>query len=455
MTQPRNYFNDKSFSDVMIKFGRHEVHAHRVILARCSAQFEKEMIIDPETDMAVINLKATYDAKAIYVMLKHCYGIAWKTPSTPTYLYDFDFVLTVYIVANTYGISELHQKARKICCNLVSDFFLPQYCNYREMITSPFIRALMRVLGPTAVGVSDSFQEEVFEIVCHGMTHLFENNGFVRLFARGVFFNEAYAVRFAQRIRDKLLAREWNGNSTGGYDSSNDDDDDIENCSAESSSEDSSVMPSGDISTTDEVHRDYFNNETFSDIILKFGNFKIHAHKVILASNSTWFEKAFSSGFSEATQTTIDLGNEEDPNLLFAMLNHFYNDDYNNHIGQNNPIRDHSTLHLEIFLLADMYDAPSLRDAAKQRFIKGMTNAAKWHSPIHDEQIEVFRRVVGLDAVQFADVSLQEETFGALEMYVREIMQTPRVAMLVGRGEMFSQEFAERFARKISALLEC
>ncbi|THY03267.1 pectin lyase-like protein [Aureobasidium pullulans] len=455
--QPRNYFNDMSFADVVVKFGKHEVHAHRVILARCSAQFEKEMIIDPETDMAVINLKATYDAKAIYVMLKHCYGIAWKTPSTPTYLYDFDFVLTVYIVANTYGISELHQKARKICCNLVSDFFLPQYCNYREMITSPFIRALMRVLGPTAVGVSDSFQEEVFEIVCHGMTHLFENKGFVRLFARGVFFNEAYAVRFAQRIRDKLLAREWNGNSTGGYDSSNDDDDDIENCSAESSSEDSSVMPSGDISTTDEVHRDYFNNETFSDIILKFGNFKIHAHKVILASNSTWFEKAFSSGFSsqEATQTTIDLGNEEDPNLLFAMLNHFYNDDYNNHIGQNNPIRDHSTLHLEIFLPADMYDAPCLRDAAKQRFIKGMTNAAKWHSPIHDEQIEVFQRVVGLDAVQFADVSLQEETFGALEMYVREIMQTPRVAMLVGRGEMFSQEFAERFARKISALLEC
>mgnify|MGYP001454335771 CR=1 FL=1 len=47
MTQPRNYFNDKSFSDVMIKFGKHEVHAHRVILARCSAQFEKEMIIDP------------------------------------------------------------------------------------------------------------------------------------------------------------------------------------------------------------------------------------------------------------------------------------------------------------------------------------------------------------------------------------------------------------------------
>ncbi|THX93561.1 hypothetical protein D6D03_10026 [Aureobasidium pullulans] len=377
MAQPRNYFNDMSFADVVVKFGKHEVHAHRVILARCSAQFEKEMIIDPETDMAVINLKATYDAKAIYVMLKHCYGIAWKTPSTPTYLYDFDFVLTVYIVANTYGISELHQKARKICCNLVSDFFLPQYCNYREMITSPFIRALMRVLGPTAVGVSDSFQEEVFEIVCH-----------------------------------------------------------VQNL-------------------TQHSHRDYFNNETFSDIILKFGNFKIHAHKVILASNSTWFEKAFSSGFSEATQTTIDLGNEEDPNLLFAMLNHFYNDDYNNHIGQNNPIRDHSTLHLEIFLPADMYDAPCLRDAAKQRFIKGMTNAAKWHSPIHDEQIEVFQRVVGLDAVQFADVSLQEETFGALEMYVREIMQTPRVAMLVGRGEMFSQEFAERFARKISALLEC
>lgn len=102
-----------------------------------------------------------------------------------------------------------------------------------------------------------------------------------------------------------------------------------------------------------------------------------------------------------------------------------------------------------------MYDAPSLRDAAKQRFIKGMTNAAKRHSSIHDEQIEVFQRVVGPEAVQFADVSLQEETFGALEMYVREVMQTPRVAVLVGRGEMFSQGFAERFARKTSASLEC
>ncbi|THX50592.1 hypothetical protein D6D06_07880 [Aureobasidium pullulans] len=298
MAQPRNYFNDKSFSDVVIKFGRHEVHAHRVILARCSAQFEKEMIIDPETDMAVVNLKATHDAKAIYVMLKHCYGIAWKIPPTPAYLYDF--VLTVYIVAITYGISDLHQQARKKFCSMVSDFFLQWLCGMVHKTTADcFIWTLLRVLGPFAGDGYTSLQEEVFEIVCHGMTHLFENNDFVRLFARGVLFNEAYAVRFAQRIRDKLLAREWNGNSTGGYDSS--DDDDVASCSAESSSEDSSVMPSGEISTAEEVHRDYFNNKTFSDIILKFGNFKIHAHKVILASNSTWFEKAFSSAHSIRT----------------------------------------------------------------------------------------------------------------------------------------------------------
>lgn len=43
--------------------------------------------------MAVVNLKATYDAKAIYVMLKHCYGIAWKIPSTPAYSVQFCVVM--------------------------------------------------------------------------------------------------------------------------------------------------------------------------------------------------------------------------------------------------------------------------------------------------------------------------------------------------------------------------
>lgn len=56
MAQPRNYFNDKSFSDVMIKFGRHEFHAHRVFLAGCSAQFEKEMVIDPVSLSCLLKL---------------------------------------------------------------------------------------------------------------------------------------------------------------------------------------------------------------------------------------------------------------------------------------------------------------------------------------------------------------------------------------------------------------
>ncbi|THY07977.1 hypothetical protein D6D01_09703 [Aureobasidium pullulans] len=240
MAQPRNYFNNKSFSDVMIKFGRHEVHADRVILAGCSAQFEKEMIIDPETDMAVINLKATHDAKAIYVMLKHCYGIAWETPSTPAYLYDFNFVLTVYNVADTYGISDLYQKARGKFCSMVSDFFLQWLCDLIPKTTANcFIWTLSRVLGPFAGEDCTALQEEVFGT-------LFENKEFVQLFARGLFFDLTYAVRFAQRIRDKLVAREWDPNWTDRYDSWDDD----ASHSVESSSESGSVA---EISTAEEV----------------------------------------------------------------------------------------------------------------------------------------------------------------------------------------------------------
>ncbi|KAF1962334.1 hypothetical protein CC80DRAFT_385177, partial [Byssothecium circinans] len=74
-----------------------------------------------------------------------------------------------------------------------------------------------------------------------------------------------------------------------------------------------------------------FNNPVLSDVKLKqIHNGTVreyHAHKAILSQRSSYFMKAFTGNFKEATANTMEL-HDDDPDKFELMLKFIYDDDY-------------------------------------------------------------------------------------------------------------------------------
>jgi hypothetical protein len=61
------------------------------------------------------------------------------------------------------------------------------------------------------------------------------------------------------------------------------------------------------MATADSLTAPFFDNPQYSDIIIKFGEHQIRAHKIILAQQSGYFATAFFSRFQVTTfDTTSD-----------------------------------------------------------------------------------------------------------------------------------------------------
>ena len=60
------------------------------------------------------------------------------------------------------------------------------------------------------------------------------------------------------------------------------------------------------MATVDSLTASFFDNSQYSDIIIKFGEHQIHAHKVILAQQSKYFATAFFGLFQVTNPITTN-----------------------------------------------------------------------------------------------------------------------------------------------------
>jgi hypothetical protein len=130
-------------------------------------------------------------------------------------------------------------------------------------------------------------------------------------------------------------------------------------------------------------HR-FYNDEKFSDVIIKFGEHEIKAHRVVLASQSRYFANAFEGRFKasanpivhrktihinfeqESTLQTISL-NEDDPTTLNILLKHCYGlNPINPQVVPESP--DCLLRFVRAYVLAEIYQVKSLRCAASKAF---------------------------------------------------------------------------------------
>ncbi|THX36763.1 hypothetical protein D6D11_09382, partial [Aureobasidium pullulans] len=113
-----------------------------------------------------------------------------------------------------------------------------------------------------------------------------------------------------------------------------------------------------------------FNNEENSDIIITFNGQKIYAHRIILRMWSPFFERALTSNFPVAQSDTFSLGDDDNPEAVWAMLRHMYHFEYafDTDLNTDNAL----DYHIDVYEIADKYDCPSLRGKAIQNFINCM-----------------------------------------------------------------------------------
>ncbi|THZ17159.1 hypothetical protein D6C89_08913, partial [Aureobasidium pullulans] len=197
--------------------------------------------------------------------------------------------------------------------------------------------------------------------------------------------------------------------------------------------------------------RNFFNDEELSDVIIKFGEKQVFAHKVILASGSIWFEKALLGNFSEAKKKVIDLGTEDDPDALIAMLKHQYGYGFACQDVPDERSEDCVNYYLNVYKLADFYDVDALGTDVVQSIKEHLTSDIGFCGTkygLYEETIFGMQRVLGPEAVQYADKLLLSTMKEFVLQWAKELMHEKKFVQELALGKMFDKEFGIVFLNK-------
>lgn len=152
-----------------------------------------------------------------------------------------------------------------------------------------------------------------------------------------------------------------------------------------------------------------------------------------------------------ASNPEIDLGDDDDPIKVDIMLRTMYDDD--TVYGLNIDFYDANLTKtfLDYYILGDKYDVPVLRHKAKDMFISEIKgnlylrdDLPIWTSESFDNPAKGIAMVLGPSAITFGDRSIQEDTLNWCVDYLHDLLWHRTFRKLLGKGQMFSTEFAGR-----------
>ncbi|EXK76843.1 hypothetical protein FOQG_18428 [Fusarium oxysporum f. sp. raphani 54005] len=106
----------------------------------------------------------------------------------------------------------------------------------------------------------------------------------------------------------------------------------------------------------------YYNQDTFSDAIVRCGEQKFKVHKLILSAHSPFFAKMLTGPWKESSENVIKLDDVE-PSVVEAILWFMYHFDYSNLHGASTMV-----FNAQVYSVAEMYGIPALKAHAKNKF---------------------------------------------------------------------------------------
>ncbi|KAH0003523.1 hypothetical protein KCU78_g13861, partial [Aureobasidium melanogenum] len=146
-----------------------------------------------------------------------------------------------------------------------------------------------------------------------------------------------------------------------------------------------------------------YNNNTLSDITVNFNGRQVYAHKAILAQKSAYFMTAFTSLLPVATSEEVDLGDDDDPEAVHAMMRYIYDLPYAQQVTDTPGSSEESLIFcLNVYIVADKYDVIGLRQKIVPDFRVFLQRT--WRS---EEFIGCVKKLYGPDTINLADTSLQ------------------------------------------------
>ncbi|KAG8627779.1 hypothetical protein KVT40_003652 [Elsinoe batatas] len=104
----------------------------------------------------------------------------------------------------------------------------------------------------------------------------------------------------------------------------------------------------------------FANEVSFSDITLHFSGRKFHAHRLMLAAKSDYFDTMFKSAFQDKNQKEIEL-QEDDADSLETMLLYIYHDGVTDELEIDD--QSHRARALKLLTVADKYQVHALKES--------------------------------------------------------------------------------------------
>ncbi|KAG9697413.1 hypothetical protein KCU95_g3711, partial [Aureobasidium melanogenum] len=197
------------------------------------------------------------------------------------------------------------------------------------------------------------------------------------------------------------------------------------------------MAASGSASSSD---RSFFDNRFLSDVTLKFGGQQLSCHKVVLARRSEYFFRAFSSHFPVASSNEVDLGDDENPEAIRAMIRHIYDLAYDKMIEENTvddsaaySTNEDLLFHIAVFTAADKYDVASLRPLVVKKFIDLMETS--WESEGFATSIQ---KLTGPSAGHLADNTLQAAAAAFCAKNLTKLVKKDEFVKMIQEEEPFT-----------------
>ncbi|THZ95907.1 hypothetical protein D6C82_07394 [Aureobasidium pullulans] len=143
-------------------------------------------------------------------------------------------------------------------------------------------------------------------------------------------------------------------------------------------------------------YKQLYNDKGRSDVILRFGDQRVLAHRLILAGASELFHTAFKSKFPVATNAEYNI-EEFAPATAHAMIKHIYGFKYDeDHLASKPNVDQKLDFWIDVLLIANEYRIPSLTAVATSSVLKFFRDFRLDFGPRHwvTTKKDTFRRAI-------------------------------------------------------------